>query len=581
MSITSYFPFPQLRPFQKEVLDSIEKNWDSYNYFFLDAPPGFGKTPEGYAVAKWLLDTQKKFTHFVVSDIYLQNQYLRDFHDIKIIKGRNNYDCSVLKENAQGYYTDIEIDEAQYPTCGDAPCVRNMQYSCPYKPKRVSKTNPDLDGNTETYDEYGVKYLWNDCPEPHCRYLVDKDSAVHTPLTIHNYSYFLYEMLFGHGFTQRELGIFDEAHTIESTLMAFIEMNITEWALNRISSFLEIPQMRIPSNVNTIQGWKDWLDNIYYRIEMKAGVFGDISGMRAEQVEPDMIKAKMLTDNFLEKLGILLGNMEQEPDMWVWTLNEGNGRNSVHFKPVKIAKFAEDNLFKHVNKHILISATILDPDKMKNYLGIEEEVKYLRVNDSNFPVQNRPLFIQPQGKATSKTMDVYLPKMLNYIDKVLLPDLIKNKGVIHTHTNDIARYIMTNSRHKGIMYSNVDNTEEKRDIVFQHFFEAVAPAIMVTPSMRLGVDLHDDLARWQIITKIPYPYLGDPQVKKRTEIDSGWYEFQACQNLIQTYGRVCRSETDFGETFILDSKFTDLFYQNTIFFPKWFRDAIRWHSTCI
>jgi Rad3-related DNA helicase len=507
--------------------------------------------------------------------MYLQTQYLRDFHDIKMIKGRSNYECSVLKENAQGYYTDIEIDEAEYPTCGDAPCVRNMQYSCPYKPKRVSLTNPDLDGNTETYDEYGVKFLWNDCAEPYCRYLIDKNKAIHTPLTIHNYNYFLNEMLFGHGFTQRELGIFDEAHTIESTLMSFIEMNITEWALNRISSFLEIPQMRIPTIVHDIMGWKDWLDNIYYRIEMKSEIFGNIAGMRAQQVNPDIIKAKMLTDNFLEKLGILRGNMEQEPDMWVWTLNDGNGRNSVHFKPVKIAKFAEDNLFKHTNKHILISATILDPDKMKNYLGITEEVKFLRVHNSNFPVQNRPLFIRAQGNATSKTMDVYLPKMMNYIDYELLPNLIKNKGVIHTHTNDIARFIMNNSRFKDSMISNVDNTEDKRDVVFQYFFDSKPPSIMVTPSMRLGVDLHDDLARWQIIAKIPYPYLGDPQVKKRTEIDSGWYEFQTLCSLIQTYGRVCRSETDFGETYVLDGKFDDIVYRNMGSLPQWFKESIR------
>jgi Rad3-related DNA helicase len=123
--------------------------------------------------------------------------------------------------------------------------------------------------------------------------------------------------------------------------------------------------------------------------------------------------------------------------------------------------------------------------------------------------------------------------------------------------------------------SNVD-VKGKRNDIFQTFFDAPIPCVMVTPSMRLGVDLKDELARWQIIAKVPYPYLGDPQVKKRTEIDSGWYSFQAVSSLIQTYGRVCRSETDFGETFILDSKFIDLFNQNISYFPKWFKEAVRW-----
>jgi Rad3-related DNA helicase len=581
MSISQYFPYPTFRPYQKEVIEAVERNWDNFNYIFIEAPTGAGKSAMAYTVANWLLKTRNKFTHFVVSDIYLQNQYLRDFPDIKIIKGRNNYTCSVMKRNVTSLYEDKEIDEGEYPTCGDAPCIRNMTYRCAYKPHRISKDNPDENGDDTPYDEYGVKLDWRDVVEPHCRYWKVKDEAIHTPLTIHNYHYFLNEMLFSHSFSQRELGVFDEAHTIESMLMAFIEMNITKWALNRITRFLEIAEINIPNHIATIGEWQNWLQRIYEIIKDRADIFGTEEGMEAEQVDPSQIKSKMLTDNFLEKLDILIRNMEQNPNNWVWSVGNNDYGDSVHFRPVKISEFAKANLFKHTNKHILISATILDPDKLKNYLGIDEEVKFLRVNSSNFPVQNRPLYVRSQGKATAKTMEEYLPKMLNYIDWELLPNLIKDKGVIHSHTNDIARYILNNSRYKNIMYSNVDNDEEKRDIVFQHFFESKAPSIMVTPSMRLGVDLHDDLARWQIITKIPYPYLGDPQVKKRTEIDSGWYEYQACQNLIQTYGRVCRSETDFGETFVLDSKFTDLFYQNIKFFPRWFTEAVRWHSICI
>ena len=576
MSIVSYFPFPQLRPYQKEVMDSIEKNWDNFNYFLIEAPTGFGKSPVTYAVAKWLFEQKHKFTHFIVSDIYLQNQYLRDFSDIRLIKGRNNYTCSVMKRNVTSLYEDKEIDEGEYPTCGDAPCVRNMTYRCPYKPHRISKDNPDENGDDTPYDEYGVKLDWRGVEEPFCKYWRVKDEAIHTPLTIHNYHYFLNEMLFSHSFSQRELGVFDEAHTIESMLMAFIEMNITKWALNRITRFLEISDINIPENLQTIGEWQRWLQRVYENINEKAGIFGTEEGMEAEQVDASQIKTKMLTDNFLEKLDILIRNMEQNPDNWVWNANKDNGYgNSIHFKPVKIAEFAKMNLFKHTNKHILMSATILDPDKLKNYLGIDEEVKFLRVNSSNFPVENRPLYVKPQGKATAKTMEEYLPRMLSYIDLELLPRLIKNKGVIHSHTNDIARYILNNSRYSNIMYSNVDNDEEKRDIVFQHFFEATPPAIMVTPSMRLGVDLRDDLARWQIITKIPYPYLGDPQVKKRTEIDNGWYEYQTLTSLIQTYGRVCRSETDFGETFCLDGKFDDIVYRNMSSLPGWFKEAIK------
>ena len=71
--------------------------------------------------------------------------------------------------------------------------------------------------------------------------------------------------------------------------------------------------------------------------------------------------------------------------------------------------------------------------------------------------------------------------------------------------------------------------------------------------MTEGLDLVGDLARWQVICKLPYPYLGDPQVAARRAEEPGWYEWRTCFTLVQAYGRAVRSEEDHAVTYLLDA----------------------------
>ena len=62
--------------------------------------------------------------------------------------------------------------------------------------------------------------------------------------------------------------------------------------------------------------------------------------------------------------------------------------------------------------------------------------------------------------------------------------------------------------------------------------------------MEEGVDLKDDKSRFQIICKIPYPYLGDELVVQRMKKWNWWYSFETVKTIVQSIGRSIRSETD-------------------------------------
>lgn len=98
---------------------------------------------------------------------------------------------------------------------------------------------------------------------------------------------------------------------------------------------------------------------------------------------------------------------------------------------------------------------------------------------------------------------------------------------------------------------------------------------MLVPSLISGVDLYEDLSRFQIIMKIPYPNLTSLKVKKRKLDNNDWYSWFTIANLIQSYGRSIRSNTDQAETYILDESLSNILKYNGKFLPEYFTDAIK------
>ena len=102
------------------------------------------------------------------------------------------------------------------------------------------------------------------------------------------------------------------------------------------------------------------------------------------------------------------------------------------------------------------------------------------------------------------------------------------------------------------------------------------PLVLVSPSMSEGVDLPYDKCRFQVIYKMPFPYLGDKQVNMRMKRDKKWYAYKTVMTLMQAYGRGMRAEDDSCYTYIIDSDINMLFkspmYRTLM--PDFFKEAI-------
>jgi Rad3-related DNA helicase len=92
-------------------------------------------------------------------------------------------------------------------------------------------------------------------------------------------------------------------------------------------------------------------------------------------------------------------------------------------------------------------------------------------------------------------------------------------------------------------------------------------------SQALGT-IKDDLARFQIIVKLPYPPLSVKRVKKLFDIDGDWYENKMLNTLVQACGRATRSKNDFSTTYILDGNVVNALKRTKNKLPVSFIDRI-------
>ena len=101
---------------------------------------------------------------------------------------------------------------------------------------------------------------------------------------------------------------------------------------------------------------------------------------------------------------------------------------------------------------------------------------------------------------------------------------------------------------------------EKLQVVLDDFKKYnKGPAVLISPSAFEGIDLSDDLSRFQIIVKAPFPSLGDKRMKFILDKYPEIYEIITIQKLVQGAGRSVRSPDDYAKTYILDQNAQRLF----------------------
>lgn len=143
-------------------------------------------------------------------------------------------------------------------------------------------------------------------------------------------------------------------------------------------------------------------------------------------------------------------------------------------------------------------------------------------------------------------------------------NFVANGVVVHNCVNyRVARFLYDNVASPRLLIHDSSN----RDQIVEYHCTCDEPTVLLSPSMMEGIDLRDDRSRFQILCKIPFPYLGDEVVKKRMAKNRNWYDYQTVRSVIQALGRSIRNETDYAESYILDADWERFFKRTQRMFP--------------
>lgn len=571
--IDSCFVKETYRDGQKKCIEFAAKAFnEGKRIVILECPTGSGKS----TIAMTLANMVKNSFYLTITRI-LQDQLVNDFDDIVELKGKTAYPCTFYERYGETIVKrkgmsqkDLEDKLMNRVDCSSGYCrsksnqsignsiAKQMCESCfPKNPKSLS--NKEITVNRGALLELPMSMEYCACP-----YYEQVYKSIESPKVVMNFSSFLYQTSLTKRFNDvRDLLIIDEAHNIESQILDFISFSISDQVLQTHGVF--IPKL------DTALDYSAWFREIDLFATLKEMI--ELAETRENSKEADEF------ERISKKLEIFMDHVNKENSDWVVEYNERTERNTtirtVTLKPVLAVDFVEDLLFQYGRKIVMLSATILDVDVVADSLGINrDEIAAYRMKN-RFSVSNRPIFITPVAKMTGgkAKMHEWMPKLIKGVENIIskYPD---QKGIIHTHNNAILDAIINqiNPKYFNRLLTQRD-FPDKRELLKVHAQKK--NSILVAPAMHEGIDLRDDLSRFQIICKVPYPnFYENEQLARRINIDPKYYTWLTALKIVQSYGRSIRSETDYADTYIIDEAIVKFLKDAKKILPSWFLEAV-------
>ena len=212
---------------------------------------------------------------------------------------------------------------------------------------------------------------------------------------------------------------------------------------------------------------------------------------------------------------------------------------------------------------------------MEECFGLDEGGVRAFAGASPFPVEQRRIVYRPVGALSRASLAALEPALFAAV-ALILAEHPAEKGLIHAPSYVAGERLVRDLAARAPAHARrliwVESTEAKARALDAHRASPAA-TVLVSPSLREGVDLPDDFLRFQIVTKMPFPDLGDPWTAARRERDPRWYALETAKALVQAYGRSCRHADDHGVTYVLDGQFERFLARYRVLLPEWFRDA--------
>lgn len=500
-------------------------------FTMVNAPPGVGKSGIVLGLSRFL-DAR---TLVLTQTKGLQTQYMREFEGmgLKEIKGQNNYNCL--------YYDNQDYQEYGYrrkrtPRCDEGPCHAGV--AC-------------------------------DLRERGCYYYDAVRTAARARLVVANYAYWMSIQRYSEpqALGHFDLLVLDEAHDAAESLSEFVRIHLSREDVHR---YLGIDLL----HEATIEEWVEWAGESALPVcrrlleAARTGTELHLAGVAGVRKIKDL--ESRLVD--LTRAREWRRHDAPDPPAWVpgattdWVIEED--ASGITFQPVWANGYAEAYLFANIKRVLLTSATVTKKDAA--YLGISQDKLTYHAYPSPFKTERRPLYYIPTTSVSRDMTAGQRRQLINRIDQLIEREK-GNKGIIHSVSYHLARFIYENSRHRNKMF--IHDRKNTRAVVER--FKAASGGILVSPSVSTGWDFPYDECRFQIIAKLPFLDSRPAVIRARHHSDKWYLNYATLVILIQMVGRGMRAEDDWCRTYLIDDNWRWFGARTKAMQPKWFRSAVR------
>lgn len=553
--ILKHFPQGHIpREIQEDLIQKIESKFASgYKIIVLSAPTGIGKSDIAAYFAKSLGSS-----HIVTSSKNLQDQYSRDLKFLKPVKGMSNFPCLQLMKNKKIDLKDDKLALQRKLTCELGSCKKTVLTNGT-KAKEVCEFKPSISD------------VQNGLVDNKCHYYIQKYAGLVSNHTLWNYSSYFQLVKFQKeaysDYIERAVGIFDESHKIEDEIIQFIGSDIYKRNLEECN--IDI-RNRTLSDIDVVIRILDDLAESYAR-QIK-----ETEESRAFQMNPDYELLTKLEKKYKRFITAKI-DISSNKDNFVVNdpvFDRDGEFRFISIKPLDISQYAKE--FFDNSKQIFMSATIDKSSFCENIGFKQEEVAVVEAPKSPFSYENRAVdFLNIRSMRFDSTPQDELA-VIQKIDE-LLSKHHNQRGLILTSSRSKCNKIyqnlsVHNKKRVRICHSNNEFGKTQDEIIAEHSKDP--NGVLLSSSLWEGVDLKDDLSRFQIIAKTPFPDSTEKRVKEKMKKYYLWYRSQTITKLLQGFGRSIRSETDWARTYVLDTKAKELLKQNLTLVPLAYHDLI-------
>lgn len=522
---------PKARSTQLDVLKQVFDGYQQgFRDFVVSAPTGVGKTAVGMALCLWgsqaLTEDHDAGGYYLVTQKLLQDQISADFP--RLVSEYAGTGCSLKSA--------IEYPCDAYENCMVGTKMRDEQ-ECPQKAVGT------------------------------CPYQIKKTAFESSAIGVTNYPYFFTERTHVNRFKHRNVLVLDECHTVERQVRGFVELTITPAHLKEHTPmFSEVPVFR------RLEQFVAWIEEAH--MPAAKARLDSLAAAAKDSHSPGLQRQLDATASYVGKLMLALADIANDPSNWIFWQEEKEGERETMCKPMMVGELAKRLIQEQAHIRVYMSAYPGPRSAFCRSIGLKpKEVCWISCG-SPFPIENRPIRVLPVGSMSRTYQEATLPGMLRVIAKTLGAHATE-KGLIHSHSYALGKAIYEHLKTTPEGYRVLFPVKaDQRAAMFEQHRVSPQPTVLISPSMTEGFSFDGDLARFQILPKVPYAYLGDKMVAAKMNVDPDWYAMQTVMVVVQSAGRIIRSETDKGETYLFDADFERLLEKHKNFFPEWFREAL-------